>query len=74
MDNDDGAARTRERLLRINEVMSRVGLRTTAIYKRIRAGDFPKGVPLGARTVVWPESEIDLWVRAQIAAARQPDA
>lgn len=63
----------RERLLRLNEVMARVGLRTTAIYKRIRAGDFPKGVLLSARCVVWPESEIDAWVRNAVAKARAPN-
>lgn len=60
----------KERLLRIDEVIGRVGIKTTSIYARIKTGDFPKGVSLGYRTVVWPESEIDAWVAAQIERAR----
>lgn len=62
-----------ERLLRLDDVMGRVGLRTSAIYKRIREGRFPKGVLLSRRCVVWPESEIDAWVRATVANARPPN-
>ena len=63
----------RERLLRLDDVVGRVGLRTTAIYQRMRAGEFPKAVPLGGRCVAWPESEIDAWVLATITKARAPD-
>ena len=53
-----------ERLLRLPEVMERVGLKRTAIYQRMREGRFPKSRSLGARCTIWLESEIDEWIRA----------
>jgi len=59
----------RDRLLRLDEVMQRVGMRTTLIYKLMREGRFPRSIPLGVRTVAWPESAIDAWVTQKIQAA-----
>ena len=56
-----------ERLLRLAEVIARVGLAKTTIYDHIRAGMFPKPVDLGG-AVAWVESEIDAWIAARIAA------
>ena len=33
-------------------------------------GSFPKPVRLGARAIGWIESEVDAWIREQIAASR----
>lgn len=52
----------RERLLRLPEVMDRVGLKRTAIYQRMRDGRFPKSRSLGPRCTVWLESDIDRWI------------
>lgn len=54
----------RERLLRLPQVIDRVGLKRTAIYQRMRDGRFPKSRSLGARCTIWFESEIDEWIRA----------
>ena len=51
------------RLIRLPEVMERVGLRRTAIYQRMREGQFPKSRSLGARCTVWVEAEINNWIR-----------
>ena len=50
------------RLIRLPEVMHRVGLRRTAIYDRIKHGEFPKPRSLGPRCSVWVEEEVDEWV------------
>ena len=50
---------TPDRLIRLPEVMARVGLRRTAIYQRMREGRFPKSRSLGPRCTVWVEAEID---------------
>lgn len=55
------------RLVRLREVIHRVGLGKTAIYARIRAGEFPKPVDLGG-VVAWVESDVDTWIEAKIAA------
>ena len=52
------------RLLRLPEVINRVGLRRSAIYQRMSEGRFPKSRSLGPKCTVWVEAEIDEWVQA----------
>ncbi|WP_286869415.1 AlpA family transcriptional regulator [Sphingobium sp.] len=52
------------RLLRLPEVIARVGLRRSAIYQRMSEGRFPKSRSLGPKCAVWVEAEIDEWIRA----------
>lgn len=59
------------RLLRLPDVIARVGLRRTAIYDGIAAGTFPAPIKLGRRCVAWPSDEIDQWVRSKIVEARR---
>lgn len=51
------------RLLRLPEVIARVGLRRSAIYQRMTDGRFPRSRSLGPKCTVWIESEIDAWIR-----------
>lgn len=51
------------RLLRLPEVIDRVGLRRSAIYQRMSEGRFPKSRSLGPKCTVWVEEEIDAWIR-----------
>lgn len=55
------------RLLRLPEVMARVGLKRSAIYQRMSEGRFPKSRSLGPKCAVWIEAEIDDWVN-QVAS------
>jgi len=52
------------RLLRLPEVIARVGLRRSAIYQRMNEGRFPRSRSLGPKCAVWVEAEIDEWIRA----------
>ena len=45
-----------------------VGLERATIYKKIRAGEFPPGIRLGARARGWPESQIRQWLKEREAA------
>lgn len=56
------------RLLRLPEVMARVGLKRSAIYQRMSEGRFPKSRSLGPKCAVWVEAEIERWI-AEIANA-----
>ena len=58
------------RIVRLPDVQARTGLSRSTIYVRVAAGSFPKPVQLGARAVGWIESEVDAWIRQQIAASR----
>jgi prophage regulatory protein len=51
------------RLLRLPEVIARVGLKRSAIYQRMSDGRFPRSRSLGPKCTVWIESEIDEWIR-----------
>ena len=51
------------RLIRLPEVMARVGLRRSAICQRMSEGRFPKSRSLGPKCAVWVEAEIDAWIR-----------
>ena len=50
------------RLLRLPEVIARVGLRRSAIYQRMSEDRFPKCRTLGAKCSVWVEAEINDWI------------
>ena len=50
------------RLLRIEEVASRVALSRASIYAAIKAGTFPAQKKITARCVRWQESEISDWI------------
>ena len=53
-----------QRFLRIRTVEFVTGLKKSAIYDKIREGEFPKPVPLGDSRnspVGWLQSEISAW-------------
>jgi prophage regulatory protein len=52
------------RLLRLPEVIERVGLRRSAIYQRMSEGRFPKCRSLGPKCSVWVEAEINVWIQS----------
>jgi prophage regulatory protein len=60
-----------ERLLRLPDVESAVGLRKSAIYDGIKKRTFPRPLKLGRKTVCWPESQIQEWIAARIKAGGQ---
>jgi prophage regulatory protein len=55
------------RLIRLRAVVDKTGSNTTDIYAGMKAGTFPKSVPIGTRTVGWVESEVDKWIADRIA-------
>lgn len=61
---------TQSRILRLREVITRVGLCRASIYNLIRVGDFPAQIQLGLNSVGWIESEVQTWIDNRIAASR----
>jgi prophage regulatory protein len=57
------------RLLRLPEVIKRVGLRRSAIYQRMSEGRFPKCRALGPKCSVWIEAEIDAWIEEVVRSS-----
>jgi prophage regulatory protein len=56
------------RILRLPEVMKRVGLKHSAIYDYMSQGSFPKQIRLGGNAVGWLEHEIEEWIACRIRA------
>jgi prophage regulatory protein len=57
------------RLLRLPAVLDRRARTRSAHYRDIASGLYPPPVRLGARCSAWPEHEVDIVLRAQIAGA-----
>lgn len=57
-------------ILRLPQVKAVVGLSKSTIYARIIEGSFPAPISLGSRAVGWIESEVQSWLRGQIAVSR----
>jgi prophage regulatory protein len=51
-----------ESILRLPEVIARVGISRSAIYLAVSKAEFPQPVKLGVRSIGWLESEIDQWI------------
>ncbi len=56
------------RLLRLPEVKHQVGYGRTVIYQKIKAGEFPAPISLGARAVAWTSDSIENWIETRIKA------
>jgi prophage regulatory protein len=61
------------RLIRLPEVIARVGLKRSSIYQRMSDGRFPRGRSLGQKCTVWVEAEIDAWIAAVTASGDEQD-
>ena len=53
-------------IIRLSQVKNKIGLGRSTIYAFIKAGNFPKPINLGLRSVGWLESDIDGWIQSRI--------
>jgi len=59
-----------DKILRINEVIDRVGLKKTALYALHKQGKLRK-ITLGCRAVGWLESEVNNFIQSQAEGRNQ---
>lgn len=52
-------------LLRRDDVLKKVGISKSTLYKLISTDCFPASIPVGG-SVAWVESEIDAWIVARM--------
>ena len=57
-------------ILRLKHVKARTGLARSTIYHHIKAGTFPRSIPLGPRAVGWLESDVSNWIAQRVEMAR----
>lgn len=50
------------KIIRMPALEQKVGLKKSAIYKRIKESDFPKPVRFGSHATGWLESDVDDWI------------
>ena len=62
------------RLLRRDEVEKITGLSRSAIYRLMRAHQFPTPIRIGPRAVRWPQSEINEFIAARPRATGEAAA
>ena len=55
------------KFLKLPQVISITGLSRSSIYLAISENRFPPQIPLGARSVVWVEAEIQEWMEQCVA-------
>lgn len=63
-----------ERLLRLRDVLTIVGLSRAHVYNLIKQGLFPRPIALGSNCARWVQSEVQAWVDASIVTARLTSA
>lgn len=56
--------------MKIDEVSAITTLSETQIYRKMKAGDFPESISIGANSKVWLESEIQQWMNNKIEQHR----
>lgn len=54
------------RLIRLPEVLERVSLKKTAVYKMMAEDQFPRPVKLGQASA-WVEQEVNDWISARLS-------
>jgi len=57
-------------LLRLPEVVGRVGFGKSTIYALIKRGQFPSPIALGTRARAWISTEVDGWIARRIVETR----
>jgi len=50
------------RLIRLPEVVEKVGLGKSTVWLWVKQHKFPKPIKLSARVTVWKESDINKWI------------
>lgn len=58
---------SKDRLIRLPEVLGSVGLKKTTVYDMVKRQTFPAPHKLG-RTSVWSEREVQAWIETKKAA------
>ncbi|QWC88282.1 helix-turn-helix transcriptional regulator [Cupriavidus metallidurans] len=52
-------------LLRLDDVLLRVGLSRSTVYRLVAAHQFPTPVRLGTRSVAWRAEEVQAWIESR---------
>ena len=54
-----------DKLLRLEAVISLIGMKRSWILQKVKDGKFPKPLRLSPRAVAWRQSDVMEWINAQ---------
>ncbi|SMG61074.1 transcriptional regulator, AlpA family [Paraburkholderia susongensis] len=60
-----------DQVMRMKDVVKRIGLCRATIYSMISRGEFPRPIRIGERATGWRESELEAWLAKRSAATEQ---
>lgn len=63
---------TRHRLLRISEVLQRVGVARSTLYRWSQEGFFPRQIRISHKVSVWLEADVEEWILSKRPTQAQP--
>lgn len=56
------ATQPSRKFIKLRDILRRIPVSRSQIYKRIADGTFPKPLHMGGRSAFWLESEVDAWI------------
>jgi prophage regulatory protein len=54
-----------DRIIRLPEVLEKIGLKKSAVYNMIKTGEFPAQIKLGKHASGWLLSAVQGWIQKQ---------
>ena len=55
-----------DKLLRIGQVVDKIGLSRTTIWRLRQDGDFPEAAAIHGPCIAWSENELDDWIKRRL--------
>lgn len=65
-------ARTKDRFVKMREVLDRLGISRSTLYDMMENGEFPEPIVLRNKLHCWLESDIEEYMSRKIAQRRKP--
>jgi len=59
---------TPEKFIRLRELQPLIGLKKASVYRKLRAGTFPRPIKIGDRAIAWRASDVAQWQASREAA------
>lgn len=51
-----------DRLIRMPELLARLGICRKTVYNLLKTGELPRPLMIGSKAIAWRESQIDDWI------------
>jgi prophage regulatory protein len=61
------------RLIRLPELLHKIGYSRASLYKMVKVGVFPKPILIGPRAVAWSEESVDTWIKSKLEENKESE-